>query len=122
MRREILVSLLLAVNTWAAPFGEAKVTKAEGYVAGTRETSLDGGTLLLSSPKDAGGITVRAGGTVTTAVGAVDFEAVNFGGNVKVISLNGKPTVSLAINPESKKGLKPGQILEVPKGVMKLPK
>jgi ferric-dicitrate binding protein FerR (iron transport regulator) len=155
---KILVSFILATALYAEPFGQAKVTKAEGsvirgkagvqtgpgskaevdfgdgtvarvganakfsYVPGTRETVLDSGTLLLSAPKDAGGITVRAGGTITEAAGAVDFEAVNFGGNVKVISLNGKPTVSLAINPESRKGLRPGQILEVPKGVLKLPK
>ena len=79
------------------------------YTPGTREAKLDNGTMLFSSPKDAGGVTLTAGGTVTSAMGAVDFEAANFGGNVKVIGLNGKPTVSLAANPNSKKGLRPGR-------------
>lgn len=92
------------------------------YVVGTRETTLDNGTLLMSSPKDAGGVTVRAGGTTTSTEGAGDFEVATFSGDVKVICLNGKPTVSLAINPKARKGLKPGQMLDVPKGVLKLPK
>jgi acrosin len=89
------------------------------YTPGTREAKLDNGTMLFSSPKNAGGVTLTAGGTVTSAVGAVDFEAANFGGNVKVISLNGKPTISLG---ESRKGLRPGQIMAVPAGATKLPK
>jgi acrosin len=89
------------------------------YTPGTREAKLDNGTMLFSSPKDAGGVTLTAGGTVTSATGAVDFEVANFGGNVKVIALNGKPTVSLG---ESHKGLRPGQIMAVPAGAMKLPK
>ena len=147
-----MVSLLLVGSALAEPFGQAKVTRAEGsvirgksgvqtgpeskaeldwldgtiarvganarfsYVAGTREAALDSGTLLMSSPKDAGGVTVRASGTVTVASGAVDFEVANIGGNVKVICLSGKPTVYLAINPKAKDGLRPGQMLSVEEG------
>lgn len=89
------------------------------FTPGTREAKLDNGTMLFSSPRDAGGVTLTAGGTVTTATGAVDFEAANFGGNVKVICLNGKPQVSLG---ESHKGLRPGQIMAVPPGATELPK
>ena len=92
------------------------------FTPGTREAKLDNGTMLFSSPKGAGGVTLTAGGTVTSAVGAVDFEAANFGGNVKVIALNGKPTVALAANPGSKKGLRPGQMMAVPPGATELPK
>jgi acrosin len=89
------------------------------FIPGTREAKLDNGTMLFSSPKDAGGVTLTAGGTVTSATGAVDFEAANFGGNVKVIALNGKPTVALG---ESRKALRPGQIMSVPPGATKLSK
>jgi hypothetical protein len=155
MKRELLVSLLLAANLWAEPFTQAKVTRAEGsvikgksgvqtgpgskaelewldgtvarvganarfsYTPGTREARLDGGTLLFSSPKDAGGVTIKAGGVTTSAGGAVDFEMASFGGVVKVISLNGKPTVSLG---GSRKALKPGGMLDVPAGATKLPR
>ena len=151
-----MVSLLLVGSALAEPFGQAKVTRAEGsvirgksgvqtgpeskaeldwldgtiarvganarfsYTPGTRETVLDSGTLLLSSPKEAGGFTVRAGGTVTSAAGAGDLEVANIGGNVKVICLSGKPTVYLAINPKARDGLRPGQMLSIEKGALKL--
>jgi acrosin len=92
------------------------------YTPGTREAKLDNGTMLFSSPKGAGGVTLTAGGTVTSTTGAVDFEAANFGGNVKVISLNGKPVVSLSSNPSSKKSLRPGAIISVPPGAAALGK
>lgn len=157
--KTLLVSLLLCAETVeGGPFGQARVTKAEGpvirgkagvetgpgakaeldmldgslvrvganakfsYTPGTREAKLDNGTMLFSSPRNAGGVTLTAGGTVTSATGAVDFEAANFGGNVKVIALNGKPMVALAANPGGKKGLRPGQIMAVPPGATQLPK
>ena len=59
------------------------------FIAGARAITLDGGTMLFSSPKGAGGGTVQAG-AITAAVTGSDFLIANYAGRVKVICLSHK--------------------------------
>ena len=84
------------------------------FVAGTREIILDGGTMLFSAPKGAGGGKVRAG-SITAAVTGSDFMISNVG-RVKVICLSHKVTVYLTANPKIRAELLPGQMLDIAAG------
>ena len=70
------------------------------FIAGARDITLDGGTMLFSSPKGAGGGTVQAG-AITAAVTGSDFLISNIGGRVKVICLSHKVLVYLRRIPRS---------------------
>ena len=90
------------------------------FLAGKREITLDGGTLLFSSPKGAGGGKVQAG-AITAAVTGTDFLISNINKRVKVICLSGKVLVYFTANPKEGRGLKPGQMVDVAAGATKIP-
>ena len=56
------------------------------FLAGGREMTLDGGTMLFSSPEGAGGGKVQAG-AITAAVTGTDFLISRILGRIKVICL-----------------------------------
>jgi hypothetical protein len=87
------------------------------FIAGTREIVLDGGTMLFSSPKGAGGGKVQAG-AITAAVTGSDFLISN-AGRVKVICLNHKVLVYFTANPKIRAVLLPGQMLDIAPGAAK---
>lgn len=96
------------------------------FFAGGRDMTLDGGTMLFSSPKGAGGGEVQAG-AITAAVTGTDF-LVSYvkgpaekGGRVKVICLSHSVLVYFTANPRERRLLRPGQMLDVPNGATKLP-
>jgi Glycosyl hydrolase family 26/FecR protein len=94
------------------------------FLAGGREMTLDGGTMLFSSPKGAGGGQVQAG-AITAAVTGTDF-LVSYvkgpaakGGRVKVICLSRSVLVYFTANPRERRLLRPGQMVEIPNGATK---
>ena len=96
------------------------------FFAGGRDMTLDGGTMLFSSPKGAGGGQVQAG-AITAAVTGTDF-LVSYvkgpaakGGSVKVICLSRTVLVYFTANPRERRLLRPGQMLDIPNGATKFP-
>ena len=87
------------------------------FIAGTRDMVLDGGTMLFSSPKGAGGGTVQAG-AITAAVTGSDFLISN-AGRVKVICVSHKVLVYFTANPKIRAVLLPGQMLDIVPGAEK---
>ena len=94
------------------------------FLAGGRDMTLDGGTMLFSSPKGAGGGQVQAG-AITAAVTGTDF-LVSYvkgpaakGGRVKVICLSRSVLVYFTANPRERRLLRPGQMVEIPNGATK---
>jgi len=94
------------------------------FLAGGRDMTLDGGTMLFSSPKGAGGGQVQAG-AITAAVTGTDF-LVSYvkgpaakGGRVKVICLSRSVLVYFTANPRERRVLRPGQMVEIPNGATK---
>ena len=90
------------------------------FLAGRREITLDGGTMLFSSPEGAGGGKVQAG-AITAAVTGTDFLISNIAGRIKVICLTGKVLVYFTANPKLRVVLKPGQTVDIPAGATKMP-
>ena len=82
-----------------------------------RTLTMDSGTMLVSSPKDTGSMTINAAG-VTAAVANGDLQMSNVFGQVKLISLNGRIRAGLG---DSKKSLRSGQMINVPAGATTLP-
>ena len=94
------------------------------FFAGGRDMTLDGGTMLFSSPKGAGGGQVQAG-AITAAVTGTDF-LVSYvkgpaakGGRVKVICLSRTVLVYFTANPRERRLLRPGQMVDIPNGATK---
>ena len=90
------------------------------FLAGRREITLDGGTMLFSSPEGAGGGKVQAG-AITAAVTGTDFLISRILGRIKVICLSGKVLVYFTANPKLRVVLKPGQMVDIPAGATKMP-
>ena len=98
------------------------------FLAGGREMTLDGGTMLFSSPKGAGGGKVQAG-AITAAVTGTEFlisyikepGAKGRRGRVKVICLNGKVLVYFTANPKIRVVLSPGQMIDIASWATKMP-
>lgn len=91
------------------------------FQAGGRSMDLEGGTMLFSSPKGAGGGQVQAG-AVTAAVTGTDFLlSYMLNGEVKIIVLEGKVVVYLTQFPSVRRLLRTGQIVVVPKGASQIP-
>jgi hypothetical protein len=90
------------------------------FIAGARDITLDGGTMLFSSPKGAGGGTVQAG-AISAAVTGSDFLISNIGGRVKVISLSHKVLVYFTANPKIRAVLRPGEMVDIAGGATKMP-
>ena len=104
------------------------------FVSGGREITLDGGTMLFSSPKGAGGGKVQAG-AITAAVTGTEFlisyvkgsggkrggAGPPLAGRVKVICLNGKVLVYFTANPRSRRSLQAGQMVDVPNEATTMP-
>ena len=94
------------------------------FFAGGRDMTLDGGTMLFSSPKGAGGGEVQAG-AITAAVTGTDLLVTYIkgpaakGGRVKVICLSRTVLVYFTANPRERRLLRPGQMVEVPNGATK---
>ena len=86
----------------------------------SRSMKLDSGTLMFSSSKDAGQITISSGPVATTLIGGA-LEMSNVGGNAKVIILNGKILLILTGNPKVQKSLRFGQMVDVPAGATTMP-
>ncbi|HEY5703993.1 MAG TPA: FecR domain-containing protein [Terrimicrobiaceae bacterium] len=84
------------------------------FLADSRESVLESGTILFSSPKGAGGGKVRAG-SITAAVTGSDFMISNLG-RVKVICLSHKVAVYFTANPKIRAELLPGQMLDIVAG------
>ena len=137
----LVAFLLFAAGLHAEPFGKphalvvGKRTQLEfadntlvrlganarfDYTPGTREISLDIGTMLLSSPKGAGGAIITSGSTVTT-ISAGDLEMSNINGTVKVICLTGKVQVRPRASLTNRAGLRPGEMVEVLPGATGVP-
>lgn len=91
------------------------------YIPGSREAVLDGGTLLFSLPRDAGGVMIHAGPVVATSTDG-DFQLSNVGGSAKVISLNGKVVASLTSDFGEKTKLSFGQMINIASGSSKMSK
>ena len=85
-----------------------------------KKMSLKSGTLMLSLPKETAGVEIESG-SVVTALTKGDLEMSNVGGQVKVITLNGKVSVSLAANPSDRRRLKSGEMVDVPAGATQMP-
>ena len=94
--------------------------RSSAFLQAREKSSLDGGTLLFSSPKGAGGGKVQAG-AITAAVTGTDFLISNINKRVKVICLSGKVLVYFTANPKEGRGLKPGQMVDVAAGATKIP-
>ena len=90
------------------------------FLAGRREITLDGGTMLFSSPEGAGGGKVQAG-AITAAVTGTDFLISNVGGRVKVIGLSGKVLVYFTKDPKIRVVLGPGKMVDIAAGATKMP-
>ena len=90
------------------------------FIAGAREITLDGGTMLFSSPKGAGGGKVQAG-AISAAVTGSDFLIANIGGRIKVISLSNKVFVYFTKNPKIRVVLRPGQMVDIAGRATKMP-
>ncbi len=90
------------------------------FIAGARDITLDGGTMLFSSPKGAGGCKVQAG-AISAAVTGSDFLIANIGGRIKVISLSHKVFVYFTKNPKIRVVLRPGQMVDIAGGATKMP-
>lgn len=91
------------------------------FETGSRNMTLDGGTMLFSSPKGEGGGQVQAG-AVTAAVTGTDFLLSYVkGGEVKVIVLEGKVLVSLLANPKIRRLLRGGQMVIIPANPTTIP-
>ena len=97
------------------------------FYAGGRDLTLDGGAMLFSSPKGAGGGKVRAG-AITAAVTGSDFlisyvkgsaptkgtsRIGNASGRVKVICLSHKVLVYFTDDPGTRVWLYPGQMSDI---------
>jgi ferric-dicitrate binding protein FerR (iron transport regulator) len=96
------------------------------FFAGGRDMTLDGGTMLFSSPKGTGGGKVQAG-SITAAVTGADF-LVSYvkgpaakGGRVKVICLSRTVLVYFTANPRERRLLRPGRMVDIPNGATKFP-
>jgi hypothetical protein len=89
------------------------------FITGAREITLDGGAMLFSSPKGAGGGKVQAG-AITAAVTGSDFLVAN-AGRVKVICLSHKVLVYFTANPKMRVVLRPGQMVDIAGGATKMP-
>jgi hypothetical protein len=97
------------------------------FSGGTRVVTLDGGTMLFSSPKGAGGGEVQAG-AITAAVSGTDI-IVSYvkglatkGGHVQVICLSERVSVYFTADPTVRRSLGPGQMIEIPNGAKELPR
>jgi hypothetical protein len=96
------------------------------FFAGGRDMTLDGGTMLFSSPKGAGGGKVQAG-AITAAVTGTDllFSYVKGpaakGGRVKVICLSSTVLVYFTANPGERRLLRPGQMVDIPTEISLIP-
>jgi hypothetical protein len=97
------------------------------FSGGTRVVTLDGGTMLFSSPKGAGGGEVQAG-AITAAVSGTDI-IVSYvkglatkGGHVQVICLSESVRVYFTADPAVQRSLGPGQKIEIPNGAKELPR
>ena len=90
------------------------------FIAGARDITLDGGTMLFSSPKGAGGGKVQAG-SITVAVTGSDFLISKIRGRVKVICLSHKVLVYFTANPKIRVVLRPGQKVDIAAGATKMP-
>jgi hypothetical protein len=127
-------------------FPDQTITRVGSYslfrfYAGGRDLILDGGTMLFSSPKGAGGGKVQAG-AITAAVTGSDFMisyvktpvskvadrrklrvqgATAQGGRVKVICLSHKVVVYFTDNPKVRVWLSPGQLVDVRDGATEMP-
>lgn len=96
------------------------------FSAGARLVTLDGGTMLFSSPRGSGGGEVQAG-AITAAVSGTDF-IVSYvkglatkGGHVQAICLSGRVHVYFTAEPAVRRSLGPGQMIEIPNGAKELP-
>ena len=96
------------------------------FYAGARSMTLDGGSMLFSSPKGIGGGQVQAG-AITAAVSGTDFlisytkGLATKGGRVQVICLSATVAVYFTADPGVRRVLGPGQMIEIPNGAKKLP-
>ena len=96
------------------------------FYAGARNMTLDGGTMLFSSPKGIGGGTVQAG-AITAAVSGTDFlityvkGLATKGGKVQVICLSETVVVYFTADPTRRRLLRPGEMLDIPNGAKDFP-
>ncbi|MGC2578812.1 MAG: FecR family protein, partial [Terrimicrobiaceae bacterium] len=87
------------------------------FIAGQRKIILEGGTMLFHG---FGGGTVETG-AITAAATGTDFLLSNTKGRVKVICLDGKLLVFFTAKPKERRGLKPGQMVDVAAGATAMP-
>jgi hypothetical protein len=96
------------------------------FYAGARNMTLDGGTMLFSSPKGIGGGTVEAG-AITAAASGTDFlisyvkGLATKGGKVQVICLSERVVVYFTADPSLRRLLRPGEMLDIPNGAKDFP-
>ncbi|MFZ4681980.1 MAG: FecR domain-containing protein [Terrimicrobiaceae bacterium] len=77
---------------------------------GGRDMTLDGGTMLFSSPKGAGGGQVQAGAVTAAVTGTTFILYYLVGGDVRVAVIEGKVLLSFTANPKIRQLLRAGQI------------
>jgi len=112
-------------------FPDETITRVGSYAlfrfyAGARNMTLDGGTMLFSSPKGIGGGTVQAG-AITAAVSGTDFlisyvkGLATKGGRVQVICLSESVVVYFTADPTLRRLLRPGEMVDIPNGAKDFP-
>ena len=85
-----------------------------------KKMSLKSGTLMLSLSKETAGVEIESG-SVTIALAKGGLEMSNTDGQVKVIALDGRISVSLAANSSDRRRLKAGDMVDVPAGATQMP-
>ena len=91
------------------------------FSSNAKKLTLEKGTMLMAVPEKTEGISIESGSIVTSVVKG-DFVMSNVGGQVKLITLNGKVVAALAANTSDKRSMRAGDIVTVPVGATSMPK
>lgn len=87
------------------------------FITGGREIILDGGTMLFSSPKGAGGGKVQAGAITAAVTGSANL--ISYVGQITVIALKNTTKVYLTKNPNISVNVHEGQILRLSQSLIR---
>jgi len=91
------------------------------FKTGTRDMTLEQGTLLLQVPKGIGGAKIRTAAVTASITGTTIMMEYRPGRDLKVLVLEGSMRLSLNGRLDEKVSLRPGQMIMMPPDAKKIP-
>jgi hypothetical protein len=91
------------------------------FKTGTRDMTLEQGTLLLQVPKGIGGAKIRTAAVTASITGTTIMMEYRPGHDLKVLVLEGSMRLSLNGRLDEKVSLRPGQMIMMPPDARKIP-